>query len=133
MEKNDNELLLIEIGTRLPYGDLKAEYEGTVYDVEGVNCYDEVQLTGLNYTLPVYDVKLYLRPVSSMTEEEEEEFVAFTDTMFRFGKDEELCVLPLDAIDWLNAHHFDYRGLIEKGLAIDVTKNKNVYERFKKQ
>ena len=24
----------------------------------------------------------------------------------------------LDVIDWLNAHHFDYRGLIEKGLAI---------------
>jgi hypothetical protein len=23
-------------------------------------------------------------------------------------------------IDWLNAHHFDYRGLIEKGLAIEA-------------
>ena len=31
-----------------------------------------------------------------------------------------------DAIDWLNAHHFDYRGLIEKGLAIDCT-NLNIY------
>lgn len=32
----------------------------------------------------------------------------------------------LDVIDWLNAHHFDYRGLIEKGLAIDCTKL-NIY------
>jgi hypothetical protein len=34
--------------------------------------------------------------------------------------------IDLDAIDWLNAHHFDYRGLIEKGLALDAT-GKNVY------
>ena len=31
-----------------------------------------------------------------------------------------------DAIDWLNKNHFDYRGLIEKGLAIDAT-GKNIY------
>lgn len=27
----------------------------------------------------------------------------------------------LETFDWLNKHHFDYRGLIEKGLAIDAT------------
>ena len=31
-------------------------------------------------------------------------------------------------LDWLNAHHFDYRGLIPKGLAIEVTKKNNPYE-----
>ena len=31
-------------------------------------------------------------------------------------------------IDWLNAHHFDYRGLIPKGLAISVNKNNNPYK-----
>ena len=31
-------------------------------------------------------------------------------------------------IDWLNAHHFDYRGLIEKGLAIPVTEENNTYK-----
>ena len=30
--------------------------------------------------------------------------------------------------DWLNAHHFDYRGLIEKGLAIEVEENNNPYK-----
>ena len=34
----------------------------------------------------------------------------------------------LDAIDRLNTHHFDYRDLIEKGLAIEVTKDNNPYE-----
>lgn len=34
--------------------------------------------------------------------------------------------VDLDAIDWLNKNHFDYRGLIEKGLAIDAT-SKNIY------
>lgn len=29
-------------------------------------------------------------------------------------------------LGWLNKNHFDYRGLIEKGLAIDAT-NKNIY------
>ena len=33
----------------------------------------------------------------------------------------------LDVIDWLNAHHFDYRGLIEKDLAIS-TEEFNPYE-----
>ena len=35
--------------------------------------------------------------------------------------------ITLAEIDWLNAHHFDYRGLIEKGLAIEVTKENNPY------
>ena len=34
--------------------------------------------------------------------------------------------LYLEVIDWLNANHFDYRGLIEKGLAIDAT-GLNIY------
>jgi hypothetical protein len=47
---------------------------------------------------------------------------------FRNGKTAIVSTLPLysRSIDWLNAHHFDYRGLIEKGLAIDAT-NLNIY------
>ena len=66
------------------------------------------------------DFKIYLRPMSSMTEGEKEEYGLF----FRYGEhnwdnytiaDE----VPL-IIDWLNAHYFDYRDLIEKGLAIEA-------------
>ena len=64
-------------------------------------------------------IKPYLRPMSSMTEEEKEEFESVLGHYdennnpyedFNFGDD----------IDWLNAHHFDYRGLIEKGLALEA-------------
>ena len=35
------------------------------------------------------------------------------------GKYHNVGIIPIDEyLDWLNAHHFDYRGLIEKGLAL---------------
>lgn len=60
------------------------------------------------------DFKPYLRPMSSMTEEEKEEL--YQKTGFKIDD----CILGLSAFDWLNAHHFDYRGLIEKGLALEA-------------
>ena len=56
------------------------------------------------------ECKPYLRPMSSMTEEEEKEY---HDARSDYYDD-------LGTYDWLNAHHFDYRGLIEKGLALEA-------------
>ena len=67
------------------------------------------------------EIKPYLRPMSSMTVEEKlmyEGLMIGTDNVSYM----------LDVIDWLNAHHFDYRGLIEKGLAIAVDENNNPYK-----
>ena len=50
--------------------------------------------------------------MSSMTEEEKLEYVVVWDSRQPY--------LPTEAMDWLNAHHFDYRGLIEKGLALEA-------------
>lgn len=61
------------------------------------------------------EVKPYLRPMSDMTEEEVNEFERITDNLLENGTSEEVWST---VIDWLNAHHFDYRGLIEKGLAL---------------
>ena len=58
----------------------------------------------------IEDVKPYLRPMSSMTQEEYEEEVS---SLFGWNTEWE-------HYDWLNAHHFDYRGLIEKGLALEA-------------
>ena len=67
-------------------------------------------------TIPIHngftgqEIKPYLRPMSSMTEEEKKEqykFSAFNN---------------VELFDWLNVHHFDYRGLIEKGLALEAPK-----------
>ena len=73
----------------------------------------------------VSKIKPYLFPLSSMTEEQK---VIYGDLCYSIiqslakNMQSELNEL----INWLNAHHFDYRGLIEKGLAIDAT-NLNVY------
>ena len=91
------------------------------------------------------DVKPYLRPMLSMTKEEKNELTEMTITspnletaavLFRERHYEEephwrndwaICSLP-KVLNWLNAHHFDYRNLIEKGLAIAVTKENNPYK-----
>ena len=64
------------------------------------------------------EVKPYLRPMSSMTKEEKEEY----DALFYIHSDGETYCENWEWMDWMNAHHFDYRGLIEKGLAIEAPK-----------
>ena len=66
-------------------------------------------------------IKPYLFPLSSMTEEKNKEYQHITE---RWMYDSSYSIS--DSTDWLNAHHIDYRGLIEKGLAIDAT-NLNIY------
>lgn len=78
----------------------------------------EIQQTdGVPYTIE--DIKPYLRPMSSMTKEERDEY----DSKRKHICDEynRYCFDTIESIDWLNAHHFDYRGLIRMGLAIEVT------------
>ena len=65
-------------------------------------------------------VKPYLRPLSSMTEEEINEFILISDTVLWLGDKRSACILSLEQIDWLNARHFDHRHLIEKGLALEA-------------
>ena len=74
----------------------------------------------------IEDTKVYLRSMSSMTEEERIESLnyAWEDDYGRLASYNENIT---KYIDWLNAHHFDYRGLIEKGLAIEVTEENNPY------
>ena len=74
------------------------------------------------------NVKPYLRPMSSMTEEEINEFHKLRLIHINYGLEPLQCVLSVNEIDWLNKNHFDYRGLIEKGLSIKVTKENNPYE-----
>ena len=76
--------------------------------------------------------KLYLLPLSSMTEEQEREYNTLRDFVYSHHYEYEDIVEDMGlydnwrSIDYLNAHHFDYRGLIEKELAIDAT-GLNIY------
>ena len=80
------------------------------------------ELMSINGLDPEY-VKPYLRPISSMTEEEKKEFQA-CHCVYELHPDFQpmMCNLAneLNMFDWLNSHHFDYRGLIEKGLALEA-------------
>ncbi len=68
------------------------------------------------------EYKPYLRPMSSMTKEELKEFVSFTgQSMCRFiceATNTDHWFNNYEEEDWLDEHHFDYRCLIEKGLAL---------------
>ena len=139
----DKELLLKDICARLPYGvkvlvDNKhwCDFDGhTPSKITFDNSYRLVFLgTELGY------VKPYLFPLSSMTEEQKQEFLSVagyerreedcgchTETYYYDMVGHEHNFYPnSDVIDWLNKNHFDYRGLIEKGLAIDAT-GLNIY------
>lgn len=70
------------------------------------------------------DIKPYLRPMSSMTEEEKKEFnKAVYDSMNIDNISSSVYVA-----DWLYSKHLDVHGLIPKGLAIEVTEENNPYK-----
>lgn len=153
MEKEDNELLLKDLCTRLPYGVVCNTPKGdghlcsinqTIFGTEyGVN----IKATERDYfNDKEVCIKPYLRPMSSMTEEEKEELrltYSFLYSNYPFDNEEEDGEEEEDSIeghyepsvetfDWYNKKMFDYRGLIEKGLAIAVTEENNPYIVFKK-
>ena len=122
MAQEDKELLLKDLCARLPYGVI-VDYSHNAFDVHNGNYVKHGSKCILKcYLLDVFMsprqnekgeyIKPYLRPMSSMTKEELKEFQKLRD------------ITPLDwlpfAHDWLLAHHFDYRGLIEKGLALEA-------------
>lgn len=112
MTRKNKQLLLKDLSARLPY-EVKVEWEGNTYFVDSINRYNELQVEGANFTVPIYESKPYLRPLSSMTEEEVKEY----KHLVAFGGSSSGAA---NFVDWLNKNHFDYRGLIPKGLAIEA-------------
>ena len=71
MTQEDKELLLKDLSARLPYG-VKVQYEGNIFDIDYISpMYEEVRLDFADYyTIDISEIKPYLRPMSSMTEEQ---------------------------------------------------------------
>ena len=122
----NKEKLIRDLCARLPYG-VKVLYDNKVFSIDYVSSiHEEIKLdTRDNYTINVSDVKPYLFPLSSMTEEQK-----------MFLKQQNWCIAmstsgtvetTVEGIDWLNKNHFDFRGLIEESLALDAT-NLGIYE-----
>ena len=123
MSQEEKQLLLQDLCARLPYGvkiELMPVTRGKCTTLTTMILRDYFISDNVNY-LP------YLRPMSSMTEEEEIEYDA-TFATIKMPDGHYDSTMTYKSFDWLNAHHFDYRGLIEKGLAIEVTNENNSYE-----
>ena len=133
MTEKEKQLLLGDISARYMNG-LMCVVEGHegVYQIVGTYRREGYGAAYAYIDVPPFGdiiidiVKSYLRPMSSMTEEERKTYGGFIYTKHHdwdgHSKStnyvEETDVT--DCIDWLNSHHFDYRGLIEKGLALEA-------------
>ena len=146
MTQEDKELLVKDLCARLPYG-VKVRVKNNEREREwyGVSGYDTTATTDSISKLVDSNFKPYLRPMSSMTTKEESDMYAYTceigNLAIQKGKEvnsfsdvenKHLELLQINAgfmgmrTDWLNTHHFDYRGLIEKGLALEDRDRKSV-------
>ena len=145
MNKEDKELLLRDLYGRLPY-EVKVTTTNAAVKfgvISGISIENKISVRTkrADIVFNCTEVKPYLFPLSSMTEEQYNSLhelgildncshsyeyvnphIHGVSFIFKGFK-----TYSLELIDWLNAHHFDYRGLIEKGLAKDAT-NLNIYQ-----
>ena len=139
----DKELLLKDLSARLPYGvlgqcEIDASYdtefetipqthkfqavaygfnEDVLFVCPMIENQDELEIANEEIADGVYifDFKPYLFPLSSMTNKQKDEYQYITERWMNAP-----AYSISDSIDWLNKNNFDYRGLIEKGLAIPI-------------
>ena len=142
--QTDKELLLKDLSARLPYGvlgqcEIDASYdtefetitqthkfqavahgiiEDSLFVCPMIENQDELEIANEEIADGVYifDFKPYLFPLSSMTDKQKDEYQYITE---RWMNDSFYSIS--DSTDWLNKNHFDYRGLILRGIAIDAT------------
>ena len=128
MTHEDRELVLKDLGGRLPYGvkilDIPANVVGKLFLISttGTVQYETADDSGVQ---TLYNIKPYLRPMSSMTEEEQRTLDSMCNGVEMVSRLSGLKMFD-KAFNWLKENHFDYSGLIEKGLAIDAT-GLNIY------
>ena len=137
MTKEEKDLLLQDLCARLPYG-VKFkwcdnfhtdDYYTLIGIKEGLITGRDVNQDDCLFFWGKDKIKPCLRPMSSMTEEEKKEYTSycFEQPFLQKGKTPNLGSVPM-CIDWLNKKMFDFRGLIPKSLAIEVTEDNNPYK-----
>ena len=122
MKQEERQLLLKDLSARLPYNPIVHIHDLNTTDYDNYLYADSLD------SMMAYSITLkpYLRPMSSMTEEEEKEYRKTMDKYISnsddFSKYTEYS-WKIDTFDFLNAHHLDYRGLIPMGLAVEAPKD----------
>lgn len=122
MTQQDKQLLLQDLSSRLPYGVIinSNSVSGELLSIDksingGIVVANRMLSNSVSVNV-IENIKPYLRPMSSMTEEEKNEHFGRTMTI-------DIVQTSKEVIHWLNKHHFDYCGLIEKGLALEAPKD----------
>ena len=148
MRKEEKEILIKDLCARLPYA-LYVEHiptgvMGSLHEMRVYPCYkgddidDYICLIDFfedEKYIDIKDIKPFLFPLSSMTEEQKEEYQGIVnyisvDDTDNWAEGEFIYVDRCNNFESLlhfyNKHHLDYRGLIPLGLAKDAT-GKNIY------
>ena len=128
MNQEDKELLLKDLCTRLPYGVKVNETihgDFTLIGLTNERVFTTCEIEGCHNDFPIENIKPYLFPMSSMTEEEQRTLDSMCNGVEMMSRLSGLKMFD-KAFDWLDKNGFDYRGLIPKGLAIDAT-GLNIY------
>ena len=125
MTQNEKDLLLKDLCARLPYGVMAKFGDSNPSKITNITqCIDsdsnswfiESEGESDGMMCEIDNVKPYLFPLSSMTWEQECQYREVIASSLNH----------YEVYDWFHKNHFDYRGLIPMGLAIDAT-NKNIY------
>ncbi len=124
MTQENKQLLFQDLCARLPYG-VKIQYSNQMCNMETISDDYTVLLLGEDGYKPnieddlfldIENVKPYLRPMSSMTEEEKKEFYKVVYDSMNIDN-----ISPSVYVgEWQYSKHFDVHGLIEKGLALEA-------------
>ena len=123
MTQGEKDILLKDLCARLPYGVKvqtgprrdETDYSKVIYD--NVETLDFIMMS-IMFEDNIEEYKPYLFPLSSMTEEQKiEEYKLMNSNLY---------TSTVELPDFYDKNHFDYRGLIPMGLAIDAS-GKNIY------
>lgn len=119
MKQEEIEAIKKDFSARIPYGvkfvTYKIGYDNSgviVIEDEAIGIVDDM-VVAKSGSYSISKCRAYLRPLSSMTEEENEEYTKLN-----------LYGTHWDFVDWCNKKGFDYRGLLENYLAIELKENK---------
>lgn len=121
MTQEEKDLLFKDLCARTPYKtkinvDDIGLFTPTLKYIDGITCH----FYECAWTKFIDEIKPYLRQMESMTKDEIEDYHNLCTKQWNVHMDDYWYYDTPESIDWFNAHHFDYRGLIEKGLALEA-------------
>lgn len=129
MTREEKQLLLADLCSRLPYNFVYCYCNAPLANGKSI-ILTPVVISNLMNADKDLVIKPYLHLMSSMTEEEKKKELSIIILDCEFYVNDDFALRPEDDrhgislelcegyIDWLNEHHFDYRGLIPMGLAL---------------